>query len=135
LRKNLVKIVLAILISNVLFVSFVVFEGGKYPINLMTEQEVFGLANSIPYSREATAESIAENRASITDFKQYDTPKTKYSKYLTVRSWDVRTDIMLNMVFVALTICIPCLIYLGVKGITIVNNKYIVLGDKEADQK
>jgi hypothetical protein len=105
-----------------------VIEGGKYPVNLMTEKTAFDLANSIPYSHETTAEKIAENRKTITDFSQFDTPKTKYSKYLTNRGWDMRTDIMLEMVFVALCISVASLIYLGIKGITIINNKYIVLG-------
>ena len=108
-------------------------EGGKYPINLMDEQAVFNIANSLPYSHEITAERIAENRKDIINIAKFDTPKTKYSKYLTQRSWDMRTDIMLDMVFVSLAISVASIVWLGIKGITVINNKYIVLGNKDSD--
>ena len=133
MKNYLVKIVLAILVINVAFVAFMTLEGGKYPINLMDERTVFSIAHSLPYSHETTAEGIAENRKEITDFTQFDTPKTKYSKYLTNRSWDMRTDIMLEMVFVSLAISIVSIVWLGIKGITVINNKYIVLGDKDSN--
>lgn len=106
-------------------------EGGKYPINLMDEQTVFNIAHSLPYSHEVTAEGIAENRKDVIDIAQFDTQKTKYSKYLTQRSWDMRTDIMIEMVFVALAISAASIVFLGIKGITVINNKYIVLGKEE----
>jgi len=133
-RSYLVKIVLAILIINVAFVTFMAIEGGKYPINLMDERTVFNIAHSLPYSHEITAERIAENRKDIIDIAQFDTQKTKYSKYLTQRSWDMRTDIMIEMVFVALVISIASIVWLGIKGITVINNKYIVLGDKDSER-
>ena len=131
MRKYLTKIVLAILIINVTFVTFMAIEGGKYPINLMDEQTVFNIAHSLPYSHEVTAEGIAENRKDVIDIAQFDTQKTKYSKYLTQRSWDMRTDIMIEMVFVALAISAASIVFLGIKGITVINNKYIVLGKEE----
>lgn len=132
MKNYLLKIVLAVLLINVSFVSYMVVEGGKYPINLMDEQTAFNIANSLPYSHEVTAERIAENRQTITDFTKFDTPKTKYSKYLTNRGWDMRTDVMLSMVFVSLAISVVSIIWLSIKGITIINNKYIVLDkDKE----
>ena len=106
-------------------------EGGKYPINLMSEQTVFDIAHSLPYSHETTAERIAENRKDIIDIAKFDSPETKYSKYLTQRSWDMRTDIMLEMVFVSLAISVASIVWLGIKGITVINNKYIVLGKEE----
>ena len=131
MKDYLIKIVLAILIINVTFVTFMALEGGKYPINLMDERTVFTIAHSLPYSHETTAERIAGNRNDIIDIAQFDTPKTKYSKYLTQRSWDMRTDIMLYMVFVALVISVASIVLLGIKGITVINNKYIVLGKEE----
>lgn len=128
MKNYLVKIVLAILLVNVSFVSYMVLEGGKYPVNMMDEQTVFNIANSLPYSHDVTAERIAENRMDITDFTKFDSPKTHYSRYLTNRGWDMRTDIMLTMVFISLAISVVSIVWLGIKGITIVNNKYIVLG-------
>ena len=133
MKNYLVKIVLAILIINVAFVAYMAIEGGKYPINLMDERTVFNIAHSLPYSHETTAEGIAENRKDIIDISKFDTPKTKYSKYLTQRSWDMRTDIMLEMVFVSLAISVASIVWLGIKGITVINNKYIVLGDKDSN--
>ena len=134
MKNYLVKIVLAILIINVAFVTYMAIEGGKYPINLMDERTVFNIAHSLPYSHETTAEGIAENRKDIIDIAQFDTPKTKYSKYLTQRSWDMRTDIMIEMVFVALAISVASIVFLGIKGITVINNKYIVLGNKDSER-
>lgn len=80
---------------------------------------------------EIKAERIAEERKDIKNVKDLDTEDIKYSRYFCIRSWDMRTHTMLIMFGVSLVFQVIGVMWIAFKGITIINNKYVVLGDKE----
>lgn len=80
---------------------------------------------------EIKAERIAEERKDIKSVKDLDTEDIKYSRYFCIRSWDMRTDVMYTMFIISLVIEGTLLLLLGIKGINIYIQKYVVLDSKD----
>lgn len=134
--KNIrTKLILVLLICNAFFIAFFLMYGSKYALNLMTEQEAKTQLMKINGVGEIKAERIAEHRKEIKNIKDLDTEDIKYSRYFCIRRWDMRSDVMYTMFGVSLVIGVLGSLWLQIwfkaKGIKIINNKYVILGDKE----
>jgi hypothetical protein len=131
MKNHISKAFIVLWIINALFISYMLLEGSKYPLNLMSEEQVYSQLAEMKGVGEIKAESIAEHRKEVVNVKQLDTDKIKYSQFFTVRSWDMRTDVMYVMFGISLLIMLAGLIYVLImlykKKIEINVNKYIVL--------
>lgn len=123
-------IIIALLICNAFFIAYMLLYGSKYALNLMTEQQAYKHLISIDGVGAIKAQRIAEDRQNIRNIKDIDTKDIKYSKYFTIRSWDMRTNVIYVMFGISLLIQIIGFIWLCSKGIKVNISKYIVL-DKE----
>ena len=130
--KNIrTKLLIVLLICNAFFIAYFLCYGSKYAINLMTESQAKTQLMKINGVGEIKAERIAKHRKEIKNIKDLDTENVKYSRYFCVRSWDMRTNTMLIMFGISLVLEVAGVMWIAIKGITIINNKYVILGDKE----
>lgn len=130
-----IKWVGILLVINSFFIAYNLAYTSKYALNLMTYKQAYNTLNKISGVGEVKASKIASERKIITNMKQLDTEKIKYSKYFCIRSWDMRTDVMLTMFIISLVIQTLGFFYIyyfvAKKGITVNVNKYVALGDIE----
>lgn len=139
MKNHFLKVFIILWIINFTFIFYMMFEGSKYPLNLMSEQQAYNQLIKINGVGDIKAERISQHRQEITDVTDLDTKAIKYSKYFTIRSWDMRTDIMYIIFGISLCILILgvvlFLILLYKQGIKISVNKYIVLDSKDINIK
>jgi len=118
-----------LLICNTVLIAFFLLSGGKYALNKMPEKSAYEQLLKIDGVGEIKAERIAKERTDIKSIKDLDTEHIKYSKYFIIRSWDMRTDVMLVMFGISLLFQLVgvfwFLIYFREKGIEVNVNKYI----------
>lgn len=130
-----IKWVGILLVINSFFIAYNLAYTSKYALNLMTYKEAYNTLNKMRGVGEVKANKIALERARIRNIKALDTEKIKYSKYFTIRSWDMRTDVMFMMFIISLVIqtlgFFYIYYYVAKKGITVNVNKYVALGDIE----
>ncbi|PYG86751.1 hypothetical protein LY28_02777 [Ruminiclostridium sufflavum DSM 19573] len=135
MKEHFLKIFALIWLLNFFFIMYMLIDGAKYPLNLMAEKQAYTQLIKIDGVGDIKAKRIIKQSKKISSVKDLDTRNIKYSKYFTVRSWDMRTDVMYIMFGISLGIMIfGIILFLGMlykQGIKISVNKYIVLDSKD----
>lgn len=125
------KHLLILSLLNICFIVYLTFSGSKYAINLMEYDEAYSKLIQIDGVGHKKATEICNIRQELTDVSVLDTDKIKYSRYFTVRCWDMRTDLMLSIFIASIILHVVLCLLIKSKGIVFNINKYIQLFDKE----
>lgn len=122
------KILSSMAIILAVIIGWLLTSASLYPINLMSNQEVYQTADNIPGVGEVKSQRLIEDKPqSISEIKSKDTEKIHYSEVFTIRNWDLRTDALKAIFVAALIIEGVILILLNIAIIVAITVKSINL--------